>query len=95
MRYFSIGARRELNYGTIDDGRDKKLIHPRTEKVKLLSGALAMLDVGAVIFLTINLWEQCSSSSMKFCKSPAAYSGFKQPFLRHMIAVAVNKMTAW
>ena len=86
---------RELNCGSMNDTRDKRVIHPHTDKIKLFSGALAELDVIAAIYLTVDAWEQCYSAFMRFCKSPARYGGFDQPFLRHMIAIEVCKMTVW
>ena len=86
---------RELNCGTTDDSRAQRVVHPHTEKVKLLSGALADLHLIGAIYLTVDAWEQCYSDFMKFCKSPARYGGFKQPFLRHMIAVEACRMTLW
>jgi hypothetical protein len=63
--------------------------------MNVFSGAIAKLDLVAAIYLTVDVWEQCYSEFMAFCKRPANYGGFKQPFLRHMIAAEVCRMTVW
>ena len=51
---------RELNCGSMDDARAQRVVHPHTEKVKLISGALADLDMIAAIYLTV---DACGSSA--------------------------------
>ena len=86
---------RELNCGSMDDERAQRVVHPHTEKVKLITGALADLDMIAGIYLTVDAWEQCYAEFMRFCKSKARYGDFAQPFLRHMIAAEVCRVTVW
>ena len=84
-----------LNQGSTDTSKDKRVVHPHLEKVQVLAGIFADLDVVASMYILVDVWEKSYRSFHKLVRSPSRYGGFDQPNLCHMMAEQAIKDTLY
>ena len=72
-----------------------RIKHPLTDKLLILSGIFAALDVTAGMYLLADVWEQCYSEFYARLKKNSRFGDFADGQLRHEMAVNVCHVTAY
>ena len=85
----------KLNQGSTSSVKADRVVHPHTEKVQVLAGIFAQMDVIAAMYIIVDVWEESYGAFHKMVRSPARYGGFSQPNLCHMMSEQAVKDTVW
>ena len=86
----------ELLRGTIDEERpDLAGTHNCKDKISMIAGLVAELNLVAACMLTVDFWEQNCLTFHKVMRAKSRFGAFASPHLRHEMAVNVCVDTVW